>query len=144
MYWHVYYMDMHHIHVYVSYTFMYTYTCYTHVPLHMLIIILVHIRTLHTPLCIRVLVIHTHTRTHVYSLYTYSLSPQVDPVDIPKYFSSTADIIRLADHTACDAVLVQKLVLKLQIVPLTKQLTNLSGVCTVIYGIAYLYIRAYM
>ena len=60
---------------------------------------------------------------------------QVDPVDIPKYFSSTSDIIRLADHTACDAVLVQKLVLKLQIVPLTKQLNNLSGVYMHVYDV---------
>ena len=83
--------------------------------------------------------IHTYTHTHarmytlIYTHHIYTLTHiyihvKVDPVDIPKYFSSTADIIRLADHTACDAVLVQKLVLKLQIVPLTKQLTNLSGV----------------
>lgn len=52
---------------------------------------------------------------------------EVDPVDVPRYFSSSADIIRVSNHTACDAMLVQKLMLKLQVVPLTKQLTNLSG-----------------
>ena len=52
---------------------------------------------------------------------------EVDPVDVPRYFSSSDDILKIAHHTSCDAMLVQKLMLKLQVVPLTKQLTNLSG-----------------
>lgn len=51
----------------------------------------------------------------------------IEPIDVPKYFSSSSNIIRLAQHTANDTGLVQKLMLKLQIIPLTKQLTNLSG-----------------
>ena len=72
-------------------------------------------------------------RETTYSLTSLSMSQlgidrvEVDPVDVPKYFSNTQDIIKIVNHTACDAILVQKLVLKLQIVPLTKQLTNLSG-----------------
>ena len=54
-------------------------------------------------------------------------SREVDPVDVPRFFSSANDIVELAYHTSCDAMLVQKLMLKLQVVPLTKQLTNLSG-----------------
>ena len=51
----------------------------------------------------------------------------VDPVDVPKYFSCSTDIIKLMYHTANDASLVMKLMLKLQVIPLTKQLTNFSG-----------------
>lgn len=52
---------------------------------------------------------------------------EVDPVDVPNYFSSSQNILKIAHHTSCDAWLVQRLMLKLQVVPLTKQLTNLSG-----------------
>ena len=72
-------------------------------------------------------------RETTYSLTHLSLSQlsyervEVDPVDVPRYFSSSQDIMRISNHTACDAMLVQKLMLKLQVVPLTKNLTNLSG-----------------
>lgn len=52
---------------------------------------------------------------------------EVDPLDVPRFFSASTDIVRISHHTAMDAMLVQKLMLKLQVVPLTKQLTNLSG-----------------
>ncbi|CAM9549186.1 unnamed protein product [Ectocarpus fasciculatus] len=52
---------------------------------------------------------------------------EIDPVDVPRYFFSNADIMNLANHTASDAFIVQKLLFKLQVIPLTKQLTNLSG-----------------
>ena len=52
---------------------------------------------------------------------------EIDPIDVPKYFSDSRDIIKLCNHTFNDAVLVQRLMLKLQVVPLTKQLTTLSG-----------------
>ena len=51
----------------------------------------------------------------------------MDPVDVPKYFSCSGDIIKLMLHTANDASLVMRLMLKLQVVPLTKQLTSFSG-----------------
>eukprot|EP00602_Paraphysomonas_sp_CaronLab_P000598 CAMPEP_0185022260 /NCGR_PEP_ID=MMETSP1103-20130426/4977_1 /TAXON_ID=36769 /ORGANISM="Paraphysomonas bandaiensis, Strain Caron Lab Isolate" /LENGTH=1359 /DNA_ID=CAMNT_0027554251 /DNA_START=80 /DNA_END=4156 /DNA_ORIENTATION=+ len=52
---------------------------------------------------------------------------EVDPVDVPRYFFDSKSIVKLAIHTLNDAFIVQRLVLKLQVVPLTKQLTNLSG-----------------
>eukprot|EP00605_Chrysophyceae_sp_TOSAG23-4_P002371 GSChrysophyteH1.ASY1.ANO1.2623.1 assembled CDS len=52
---------------------------------------------------------------------------EVDPVDVPRFFSSSKDIINLYRHTENDTLLVQSLMLKLQVIPLTKQLTNLSG-----------------
>jgi DNA polymerase alpha subunit A len=52
---------------------------------------------------------------------------EIDPIDVPKYFSDSRDIIKLCNHTFNDAILVQRLMLKLQVVPLTKQLTTLSG-----------------
>lgn len=52
---------------------------------------------------------------------------EIDPVDVPRYFFTNSDILNLASHTASDAFIVQKLLFKLQVIPLTKQLTNLSG-----------------
>lgn len=72
-------------------------------------------------------------RETTYSLSALSSSQlnferiEIDPIDIPRYYSQSSDIIKLASHTSYDAFLVQKLVLKLQVIPLTKQLTNLSG-----------------
>jgi DNA polymerase alpha subunit A len=68
-----------------------------------------------------------------YSLTSLSASQlayerfEIDPIDVPKFFSTSQDIVRLAQHTANDTGLIQKLMLKLQVIPLTKQLTNLSG-----------------
>ena len=58
---------------------------------------------------------------------TYSLSAlcesllkikreEVDPQDVPRYFHDSINIIRLASHAQTDAMLVQKLMLKLQMV----------------------------
>jgi DNA polymerase alpha subunit A len=44
-----------------------------------------------------------------------------------RYFSDNAGIIQLAKHCSFDAFLSYALMVKLQILPLTKQLTNLSG-----------------
>jgi DNA polymerase alpha subunit A len=51
----------------------------------------------------------------------------VDPQDVPKYFYDSQNIICLASLCQTDAHLVLKLLMKLQIVPLTKQLTTCSG-----------------
>ena len=40
---------------------------------------------------------------------------EVDPVDTPRYFANAQDIVRLASHTMYDAVIVMKLMLKLQV-----------------------------
>jgi DNA polymerase alpha subunit A len=72
-------------------------------------------------------------RETTYSLTSLSFSQlkyervEVDPIEVPKYFFSSQDILKLMHHTSTDAYLVLLLVLKLQVVPLTKQLTNLSG-----------------
>jgi len=52
---------------------------------------------------------------------------EVDPMDVPKYFTCSKDILSLAYASALDAFIVHRLMLKLQCIPLTKQLTNVSG-----------------
>lgn len=51
----------------------------------------------------------------------------IDPVDVPQFFNSCKTIVQLARHTLLDSQLVLKLMLKLQILPLTKQLTCIAG-----------------
>ncbi len=52
---------------------------------------------------------------------------EIEPVDIPQWFSKSKTIVQLAMHTLNDAQLVQRLMFKLQVLPLTKQLTCISG-----------------
>lgn len=52
---------------------------------------------------------------------------EIEPVDIPQWFNKSSDIVKLAMHTLRDAELVQRLMLKLQVIPLTKQLTTIAG-----------------
>jgi len=52
---------------------------------------------------------------------------EIEPMDTPQYFQKSETIVALARHTLNDAQLVQRLMFKLQILPLTKQLTNLAG-----------------
>jgi DNA polymerase alpha subunit A len=69
---------------------------------------------------------------------TYSLSnlaatqlkvsrQEIEPVDIPQWFLSSKSIVHLAQTTLFDAQLVQRLMFKLQVLPLTKQLTCIAG-----------------
>jgi len=51
----------------------------------------------------------------------------VDPVDVPRYFGTGQDAFWLAQHTENDAWLALRLAGHLQVLPLTKQLTNLAG-----------------
>ena len=48
-------------------------------------------------------------------------------MDTPQYFHKSQTIVALARHTLNDAQLVQRLMFKLQVLPLTKQLTNIAG-----------------
>jgi DNA polymerase alpha subunit A len=51
----------------------------------------------------------------------------VEPVDVPRFYGSAADTLWLVKHTVNDAWLALKLAGHLQVLPLTKQLTNLAG-----------------
>lgn len=74
----------------------------------------------------------------MYGIYCYSLTHlsnaqlqferrEIDPIEVPKFFSQSQHVMNLAMHTAMDSFLVQRLMIKLQVVPLTKQLTSISG-----------------
>jgi len=52
---------------------------------------------------------------------------EIDPADVPQYFGRTEALLKLCHHAAGDTQLVQRLLLKLQVLPLTKQLTCISG-----------------
>lgn len=51
----------------------------------------------------------------------------IEAVDIPHWFQSSKTIVQLALSTLSDAQLVQRLMFKLQVLPLTRQLTCIAG-----------------
>ncbi|GKY94427.1 hypothetical protein MPSEU_000408600 [Mayamaea pseudoterrestris] len=51
----------------------------------------------------------------------------IEPADTPQWFESSKAIVQLAARTLVDAQLVQRLVFKLQTLPLSKQLTCVAG-----------------
>lgn len=69
----------------------------------------------------------TYSLTHLAASQLKIDRHEIDPMDVPRYFSDSKSVLSIALHTMNDAFIVQKLLLKLQVVPLTKQLTNLSG-----------------
>ena len=52
---------------------------------------------------------------------------EIEPVDVPQYCKTGKHFVSLAKHTLHDAQLVQCLMFKMQVLPLTKQLTNIAG-----------------
>lgn len=69
---------------------------------------------------------------------TYALTPlalsllnerrdDIEPVDVPRMLEVGQGCMKLASHTENDAWLAMRLMFRLQVIPLTKQLTNLSG-----------------
>lgn len=51
----------------------------------------------------------------------------VNPADVPGFYSSCQQLFGLVQHTENDAFLTLRLMHHLEVLPLTKQLTNLSG-----------------
>jgi DNA polymerase alpha subunit A len=69
----------------------------------------------------------TYTLTSLCQIQLGVSRDAVESEDVPKHFSDTKNLLGLAHHTAKDTRLVLALMTHLQIVPLTKQLTNLAG-----------------
>jgi DNA polymerase alpha subunit A len=53
--------------------------------------------------------------------------PEIEAVDLPLYFQTGAGVQQVCQSTLLDAQLVQRLAFSLQILPLSKQLTNIAG-----------------
>ena len=69
----------------------------------------------------------TYSLTHLTEAQLKKKRIEVDPIDVPRFFSNSGDIFKIYQHTENDTLLVQSLMFKLQCVPLTCQLTRLSG-----------------
>ena len=84
-------------------------------------------------LCDTYLSAKEHLRETTYSLKNLAETQlktsrqEIEPMDVPAYFRNSSTIVSLALHTLNDAQLVQRLMFKLQILPLSKQLTNIAG-----------------
>jgi DNA polymerase alpha subunit A len=70
----------------------------------------------------------TYSLTNLAATQLKTTRHEIEPVDIPRvYYQSSKTIVTLAQATLLDAQLVQKLMFKLQVLPLTKQLTCIAG-----------------
>ena len=69
----------------------------------------------------------TYSLTNLSKTQLKTTRQEIEPMDTPQYFHKSETIVALARHTLNDAQLVQRLMFKLQILPLTKQLTNIAG-----------------
>lgn len=69
----------------------------------------------------------TYSLTNLASTQLKTQRTEIEPVDVPQWFNSSKTIVQLARHTLNDAQLVQRLMFKLQVLPLTKQLTCVAG-----------------
>ena len=69
----------------------------------------------------------TYSLTNLASTQLKTQRTEIEPVDVPQWFNESKTIVQLARHTLNDAQLVQRLMFKLQILPLTKQLTCVAG-----------------
>lgn len=84
-------------------------------------------------LCDTYLSAKEHLRETTYSLKNLAETQlktsrqEIEPMDVPAYFHKSSTIVSLALHTLNDAQLVQRLMFKLQVLPLSKQLTNIAG-----------------
>jgi DNA polymerase alpha subunit A len=69
----------------------------------------------------------TYSLTHLASTQLKFARSEIGQDDIPAFCRKGGDFVKLAQHTLMDAQLVQRLMFKLQVLPLTKQLTNIAG-----------------
>jgi len=69
----------------------------------------------------------TYSLKHLAETQLKTSRQEIEPMDIPAYFHKSSTIVALALHTLNDAQLVQRLMFKLQVLPLSKQLTNIAG-----------------
>ena len=69
----------------------------------------------------------TYSLTNLAATQLKTKRQEIEPVDIPQWFQSSKTIVQLALSTLFDAQLVTRLMFKLQILPLTKQLTCIAG-----------------
>jgi DNA polymerase alpha subunit A len=69
----------------------------------------------------------TYSLSHLADTQLKTKRTEIEPVDIPHWYNASKTIVQLANHTLHDAQLVQRLMFKLQILPLTKQLTCVAG-----------------
>lgn len=69
----------------------------------------------------------TYSLTNLAQTQLKTTRRDIEPMDTPQYFQNSQTIVALARHTLNDAQLVQRLMFKLQVLPLSKQLTNIAG-----------------
>ena len=69
----------------------------------------------------------TYSLSHLAATCLKATRTEIEPVDIPAWFENTKTIVQLAQTTLYDAQLVQGLMFRLQVLPLTVQLTNIAG-----------------
>jgi DNA polymerase alpha subunit A len=69
----------------------------------------------------------TYSLTNLAATQLQTSRVEIEAVDVPQCFGNSKTIVQLALHTLLDAQLVQRLMLHLQILPLTHQLTCVAG-----------------
>ena len=69
----------------------------------------------------------TYSLTNLAATQLKTTRQEIEPQDVPYWFQTSKTIVNLAQSTLFDAQLVQKLLFKLQVLPLTKQLTCIAG-----------------
>lgn len=77
-----------------------------------------------------VLKVTTYTMSHLANVMLKEKRAEIDPLDVPTFLAAPAAAdrtLQLLQHTEYDARLALRLMFALQVLPLTKQLTNLSG-----------------
>jgi DNA polymerase alpha subunit A len=69
----------------------------------------------------------TYSLTNLAATQLKTKRQEIEPADIPQWFQSSKTIVQLALSTLFDAQLIQTLALKLQVLPLSHQLTCVAG-----------------